>query len=101
MTSARIVTPGQAMAKIPTTMARMPSRINETDDDLNMTGIPSAYLSRVLLSRHDGRPWRPISAAYRRIAGGYATVIVSTSRLGKWLGSGGYHRPFGIEKHQA
>src|SRR5271163_771218 len=40
MTSARIVTPGQAMARIPMMTARMPSRINEVDDDLNMTGIP-------------------------------------------------------------
>src|SRR6266480_8022441 len=35
MTSARIVTLGQAMAMIPTMMARTPSRINEVDDDLS------------------------------------------------------------------
>jgi hypothetical protein len=39
MTSARIVTPGHAMAMIPTMTARMPSRINEVDVDLNMKGI--------------------------------------------------------------
>jgi hypothetical protein len=39
-TSARTVTPGQAMAIIPATIARMPSRINEVDVDLNMKGIP-------------------------------------------------------------
>src|SRR6266699_2439846 len=38
MTSARIVTFGHAMAMIPTMMARMPSRINEVDVDLNMKG---------------------------------------------------------------
>jgi hypothetical protein len=51
MTSARIVTSGQAMAKIPTMTARMPSRTNEVDDDLNMTGIPSACLSRTTFIR--------------------------------------------------
>jgi hypothetical protein len=40
MTSARIVACGQAMAMIPTMTARMPSRINEVEVDLNMKGIP-------------------------------------------------------------
>src|ERR1700691_2998026 len=83
MTSARIVTPGQAMARIPATTAKMPSRINEVDDDLNMTGSPFACLSRttvesvvrVTFSRHDARRFRPTSAAYRGIAAGYAKLI--------------------------
>jgi hypothetical protein len=37
---------GQAMAMIPTMTARMPSRINEVEVDLNMKGIPSALGSR-------------------------------------------------------
>src|SRR5580698_3329952 len=83
MTSARIVTPGQAMATIPTTTARMPSRINEVDDDLNMTGhsfrfshttSPGKSVVRVLVSRHDGRRLGPTSTAYRGIAPGYATA---------------------------
>src|ERR1700737_1834926 len=41
MTSARIVTPGQAMAMIPTITARAPRRIKDVDVDLNMTGLPS------------------------------------------------------------
>src|SRR5579864_9259998 len=45
MTSARIVTPGQAMAVIPTMTARMPSRISAVEVDLNMSGIPSVCLS--------------------------------------------------------
>src|ERR1700683_832497 len=81
MTSAKIVTPGQAMAKIPAITASTPSRINGTDVDLNMTGIPFACLSRttvkpvvrVLFSRPDGRRFRPTSAAYRGIAAGYAS----------------------------
>src|SRR5438132_9079979 len=40
MTSARIVTPGQAMAMIPTITARAPRRIMDVDVDLNITGIP-------------------------------------------------------------
>src|SRR6266702_5728950 len=48
MTSARIVTPGQAMAMIPTMMPRTPSRINEVDVDLNMTGIPLFWLCRAV-----------------------------------------------------
>ena len=40
MTSAAIVTPGQTMAMTPTMTPRTPSRINEVDVDLNMTGIP-------------------------------------------------------------
>src|SRR5271170_7693550 len=84
MTSARIVTPGQAMATIPTMTARMPSRINEVDVDLNITGIPSVCLSRttfiwdsvvrVMFRRHDGRPFPPTSAAYGGIAAGYGKL---------------------------
>src|SRR5260370_42428592 len=40
MTSARIVIPGQAMAMIPTMVARAPRRIRDVDIDLNMTGTP-------------------------------------------------------------
>src|SRR5712691_314309 len=40
MTSAKIVTPGQASATAPVMIARTPRRINEVDVDLNMTGIP-------------------------------------------------------------
>src|SRR5260370_14661105 len=40
MTSAKIVTPGQASATAPVMIARTPSRISEVDVDLNMTGIP-------------------------------------------------------------
>src|SRR5260221_1121963 len=40
MTRARIVTPGQARAMIPTIMARTPRRIRDVDIDLNMTDIP-------------------------------------------------------------
>jgi hypothetical protein len=46
MTSASTVTPGQASAKIPTMMARTPSRINEVDVDLNITDIPFFRLHR-------------------------------------------------------
>src|ERR1700678_3797263 len=46
MTSARIVTPGQAMATTPTTTASTPSRISELDLELSMAGIP--LLSEVL-----------------------------------------------------
>src|SRR5215469_17667466 len=45
MTSARIVACGHAMAMIPTTTARMPSRIIEVEVDLidlSIGGIPSA-----------------------------------------------------------
>src|ERR1700722_3742001 len=45
MTSARIVTPGQAMAMMPTMTARTPSRIIEADADLNMGGAPSSGLA--------------------------------------------------------
>src|SRR5260370_41728931 len=40
MTSARIVTPGQASAMTPVIMASTPSRMSEVDVDLNMTGTP-------------------------------------------------------------
>src|SRR6478735_12666019 len=78
MTSARIVTPGQAIAMIPTMTARMPSRIKEVDVDLNMKGIPFACLKRttssgksealVMSRRRDGHACRPTSAAYGAIA---------------------------------
>src|SRR6476619_4403051 len=45
MTSAAIVTLGQAIAMIPTMTLDTPSRISEVDDDLNMTGIPFFRLS--------------------------------------------------------
>src|SRR5271169_1751856 len=94
MTSARIVTPGQAMATIPTMTAKMPSRINEVDDDLNMTGVPSACLSRttvrsvvrVMFSRPDARRFRPTSAAYRDIAAGYAE-LTKEAGVYSWPGS--------------
>src|SRR6266568_4740907 len=79
MTSARIVTPGQAIAMIPTMTARMPSRIKEVDVDLNMKGIPFACLKRttssgksealVMPRRRDGRRCWPTCAAYGAIAG--------------------------------
>src|SRR5260370_32607532 len=40
MTSARIVTPGQATAMTPVIMASTPSRMSEVDVDPNMTGTP-------------------------------------------------------------
>src|SRR5579863_7468722 len=40
MTSARIVTPGQAMAVTPMTRASTPIRISEVEVDLNIKGIP-------------------------------------------------------------
>jgi hypothetical protein len=46
MTSAAIVTLGQAIAMIPTMTLKTPSRINEVDVDLNMTGIPFLFGSR-------------------------------------------------------
>src|SRR5712691_6807680 len=54
MTSARIVTPGHATATIPTATARMPSRINEVEVDLNMRSVPFA---RSVAPRHCGSPW--------------------------------------------
>src|ERR1700755_1877763 len=78
MTSARIVTPGQAIAMTPTMTARMPSRIKEVDVDLNMKGILFACLKRatssgksealVMSRRRDGHACRPTSAAYGAIA---------------------------------
>src|SRR6266702_2192816 len=81
MTSARMVTLGQAMAMIPTMTARMPSRIKEVDVDLNMKGIPFACLKRttssgkseapVMSRRRDGRRCWPTSAAYGAIGAGW------------------------------
>src|ERR1700757_1665611 len=78
MTSARMVTPGQAIAMIPTMTASMPVRIKEVDVDLNMKGIPFACLKRttssgksealVMSRRRDGHACRPTSAAYGAIA---------------------------------
>src|SRR5579862_911823 len=78
MTSARIVTPGQAIAMTPTMTASMPSRINEVDVDLNMKGIPFACLkgttssgkseALVMSRRRDGHACWPTSAAYGAIA---------------------------------
>src|SRR5229473_1600193 len=45
MTSARIVTPGQARAMIPTAMASTPRRISEVAVDLITTGMPFRELS--------------------------------------------------------
>src|SRR6476659_7678707 len=60
MTSAAIVTLGQAMAMIPTMTLNAPSRISEVDDDLNMTGIPFFRLSfRAAWGRASpGSQWR-------------------------------------------
>src|ERR1700719_4691868 len=81
MTSARIVTPGQAIAMTPTMTASMPSRIKEVDVDLNMKGIPFACLKRttssgksvalVMSRKRDGRRCWPTSAAYGAIAAGW------------------------------
>jgi hypothetical protein len=49
MTSARTVTLGQAMARIPTMMLSTPRRINEVDFDLKMTRVPFFQLSRAHL----------------------------------------------------
>src|SRR5208283_4943630 len=49
MTSARIVTPGRAMAMIPTITARMPSTISWVDVDFHMTCIPSLQGLRMKL----------------------------------------------------
>src|ERR1700757_3264834 len=78
MTSARMVTPGQAIAMIPTMTASMPVRIKEVDVDLNMKGIPFACLKRttssgksealVMSRRRDGHAYWPTSAAYGAIA---------------------------------
>src|SRR5689334_13569957 len=64
MTSARIVTPGQASAMIPTTMASTPSRISEVDADLNMTHIPFVRLGfpaqpEAKVSRRPGEQRKP------------------------------------------
>src|SRR5262249_6196497 len=45
MTSARIVTPGQAIAMIPTTSARTPIPIRELAEDLSIVRIPFPYRS--------------------------------------------------------
>src|SRR6266566_2090529 len=83
MTSARMVTPGQAIAMIPTMTARIPSRIKEVEVDLNMKGIPFACLKahHVIwevrgachFRRRDGRRCWPTSAAYGAIAAGWGT----------------------------
>src|SRR5580692_5773768 len=45
MTSARMVTPGQAMATIPMMRASTPIRIKEVDVDLNAVGIALASMA--------------------------------------------------------
>jgi hypothetical protein len=45
MTSAKTVTPGQARARIPTTVASTPRRIKEVLRDFNMTVFLSFCLS--------------------------------------------------------
>src|SRR6266498_5440058 len=77
MTSAATVTPGQAMAMIPTMTPRTPSRINEVEVDLNMTGIPfsSAPRRAVLGARVKPMsvtlPWRRPGGRLRRPTGGH------------------------------
>src|ERR1700733_5452843 len=51
MTSARIVTPGQAMAMIPAMIARTPITISEVEVDLNMVG--SLRLAKVVAGEVD------------------------------------------------
>src|SRR5260370_42700540 len=67
MTSARIVTPGQAMATIPTMTARTPRKISEVDSDLNMT-VP--FVVGLETSEGCDGGARPTPAAYERIAAG-------------------------------
>src|SRR5690349_3099918 len=89
MTSARIVTPGQAIAMIPTMTASMPVRIKEVDVDLNMKGIPFACLKRttssgksealVMSRRRDGHACSPTSAAYGAIAADWAAGLAGVT----------------------
>src|ERR1700683_3759573 len=92
MTSARIVTPGQAIAMIPTMTARTPSRIKEVDVDLNMKGIPFPCLKRttssgksealVMSRRRDGRRCWPTAAAYGAIAAGWRAGLADVTAAG-------------------
>src|SRR5437660_11824572 len=92
MTRARIVTPGQAIAMIPTMTARMPSRIKEVDVDLNMKGIPFACLKRttssgksealVMSRRRDGHACWPTSAAYGAIAAAWGAALAGVTGAG-------------------
>src|SRR6266436_7295294 len=92
MTSARIVTPGQAIAMTPTMTARMPSRIKEVDVDLNMKGIPFACLKRTTSSgeseallmprRRDGRRCWSTSAGYGAIDGGWGVSLRTRGGMG-------------------
>src|SRR5690349_18944806 len=69
MTSARMVTWGQASAMTPTTMASTPSKISEVDVDLSMTDSPSvAYPSLLscgspsgVVLPHDYRSGGPVA----------------------------------------
>ena len=70
MTSARIVTPGQAMATILTMTPRTPSRINEVDVGLNMTGIPFVRLGLRRAGRKELEYWLT-SAVNRHIAAAF------------------------------
>jgi hypothetical protein len=70
MTSGRIVTPGQAMATILTMTPRTPSRINEVDVDLNMTGIPFVRLGLRRAGRKELEYWLT-SAVNRHIAAAF------------------------------
>src|SRR5260370_40345238 len=93
MTRARSVTPGRAIAMIPTMTARMPSRIKEVDVDLNMKGIPSACLKRttssgkseapVMSRKRDGRRCWPTSAAYGAIAAGWGQAGSGAVQYGR------------------
>src|SRR5260370_30991989 len=67
MTSARIVTPGQAMGTIPTMRARTARKISEVDSDLNMT-VP--FVVGLETSEGCDGGARPTPAAYERIAAG-------------------------------
>src|SRR5882724_10014692 len=92
MTSARIVTPGQAMAMTPTMTARRPSRIIVVDVDLNMKGIPFACLKRttssgqsealVMFRGRDGHACWPTSAAYGAIAAGRGAGLAGVTSAG-------------------
>src|ERR1700733_11471749 len=55
MTSARMVTPGHAMATIPMMRESTPIRINEVDVDLNMVGIPLASMALLRVSGQRAR----------------------------------------------
>src|SRR6266545_1622963 len=79
MTSARIVTPGQAMAMIPTMTARTPRAISELDSDLNMTSFLSSQCSTSYVA--EPSPRQPIAVIDCRVGRG-------SGRLDPLAGSG-------------